>query len=139
VWQWDDFTRLTAKKDRLVKIIRESDGSHSLLQLFQEMDEKQAKATKKRKDGKAVWGPWMWQAEYQLVRMIERAKKSPALQSELQSLQEDFHRTTPPYADLHDWAKAARWAQLVLRKKKRQDDENESKQRPAIRSQDPEP
>ncbi|NSW52341.1 MAG: type III-A CRISPR-associated protein Cas10/Csm1 [Anaerolineae bacterium] len=131
VWTWMEFSSLVDKKEKLVQIVGNETngglgGSHSLLQRLQELDHKQTEASRSRKDGKAIWGPWMWLADYQLVRMADQVKKkSPALHTALVNLREDLHQTNPPYAELHIWAKGARWAQLELRKKKHHDDESE--------------
>ena len=121
VWHWKDFDTLTSQQKGLVQIVQSEDGgldgSSSLLQLLQRLDEMQTNAAKKRADKKAVWGPWMWMGDYQLFRMIDRAKSKPNLQAALTKLRDELHRSEPHYGNLHDWAKAARWAQLLVRKK----------------------
>jgi len=73
----------------------------------------QIEAKKKDKLGKPVWGPWMWMGDYQICRMENRAKGE--LKNDLELLHEDLKSGEYPYAELHDWALAARWAEFELR------------------------
>jgi len=110
-WKWDAFDGVAEKQERLVRIMKMDGAPQSLLQLLQRLAEQEAK---KRKDhpGKRVWGPWMWIGDYQLTRMAERA--SGDLKQEIQAVLADLRESL--YADIFDWGKAARWAQLVMRK-----------------------
>jgi len=115
VMHWDDFKKVREYKTMLVRIIDELGGTKSLLHHIKKLDQMQAEAKKNSKSGKQVWGPWMWMGDYQLVRMIDHAKGD--LKDELKSLHQQLKSGKYPYADLNNWALAARWAELDLREK----------------------
>ena len=102
-FSWQDFAALRDKKDFLENIIRK-DGPKSILQLLQRLDEQKQEAKNK------LYGRWLWMGDYQFARMTKQYK---TLESELT----DLHRKVQNnyYADIHQWGKAARWAQLELR------------------------
>mgnify|MGYP001767216888 FL=1 len=93
-------------KNRLVDL-DDRGGPRSLLQTLQQLDEQ------KKNAGTRKYGRWLWLGEYQLTRMRERYKKDLEIFNEIQTIQEEIRKTY--YANLHTWAKAARWAQLELR------------------------
>ena len=102
-FSWQDFAALRKKKDFLEYIMRK-DGPKSILQLLQRLDEQKQEAKNK------LYGRWLWMGDYQFARMTKQYK---TLESELT----DLHRKVQNnyYADIHQWGKAARWAQLELR------------------------
>jgi CRISPR-associated protein Csm1 len=116
VMHWEDFIKVNQHKEVLIKIIEELKGSKSLLQHLKKLDQMQVEAKKNKNSEKPIWGPWMWMGDYQLSRMIERAKGD--LQHELKLLHEQLKSGKYPYADLNCWALAARWAELELREEK---------------------
>ncbi len=105
-WKWNEFPEMERLKNRLVDLDVKG-GPRSLLQMLQQLDEQ------KKNAGTRKYGRWLWLGEYQLTRMRERYKKEPEIFNEIQAIQEEIRKTY--YANLHTWAKAARWAQLELR------------------------
>ena len=113
VWHWEAFKEVKKHKEQLVRIVDDLKGPKSLLHLLQQLDEMQIEANRKNRDGKPVWGSWMWMGDYQICRMKNRAKGE--LKNDLESLHEGMKSGEYPYAELHDWALAARWAELELK------------------------
>ena len=105
-WKWNEFPDLESLKNRLVDLDAKG-GPRSLLQTLQQLDEQKKNAVTRK------YGRWLWIGEYQLTRMREQFQKKPEISREIQAIQEDIRKTY--YANLHTWAKAARWAQLELR------------------------
>jgi CRISPR-associated protein Csm1 len=116
IWHWDTFKEVKGFKDLIVSIVKEQDSPRSLIQLIKQLSALQMKAKQARDDNRPLWGPWMWMGDYQIQRMIQRAKSQP-LRGSLQRLQQSLHAGTHPYARLDDWGTAARWAELELRKR----------------------
>jgi len=113
IWQWDAFAQLDARKEDLKTIDKEG-GARRLLQLLQQLDDMQTLVISRRINRKPVWGPWMWMGDYHLKRMEDRTKGS--VKEKIKHLRESLHDPNSlPYENLHEWAKAARWAQLELR------------------------
>ena len=102
-FSWQDYAALREKKNLLEQIII-NDGPNSILQLLQRLDEQKQEAKNN------IYGRWLWMGDYQFARMIKQHK---ALEDKLT----DLHRKVQKdyYADIHQWGKAARWAQLELR------------------------
>jgi CRISPR-associated protein Csm1 len=115
IWHWHTFKEVKAHKVQLVNIHREFEGKKSLIHLLQDLDDLQTEAKKNSRTGKPVWGPWMWMGDYQIHRMKMRSKGG--VKDALEALHTELKSGDYPYADLHDWAIAARWAELELRKK----------------------
>lgn len=110
-FKWDQFTELRKKKERLVGLGAALPSS--LLQLLQQLDAQQVEA-QQRTGAKKQFGRWMWMGEYQLYRMEEQYKHQPDVKNELEKIRTELKKSY--YMDLHQWAKAARWAQLATRK-----------------------
>lgn len=113
VFHWTAFEKVKAHKDSYIHIISDLKGPKSLLHQIQALDEMQKEAKKKSKHSKPVWGPWMWMGDYQIFRLQERYKGE--LRNKLHTLHDEIKSGAYPYAELHDWAVAARWAELELR------------------------
>lgn len=111
-WKWADFATLQERKDRLVELDQQG-ASKSLLQLIQSLAQQEAEKRNKRNE-KRVWGPWMWRGDYFFTRIVGQAK--PPLKASLESLHYDIRQQL--YSGVLNWGKAARWAQLQLRKEK---------------------
>lgn len=120
VWQWPHFITIMEKKEILTGLVgteNQKEGKlapASLLQLLVDLDHKQLQVQKKHRGKKPIWGPWMWMGDYHLKRMQGRVKGD--LKEKVKQIQVSLHEDPNyPYANLNDWAKAARWAQLELR------------------------
>ncbi len=117
-WRWDEFETLKENQETLRNLVQgtgEEGGSpKSLLMLLRTLAKMESEATEC--DGRPVWGRWMWMGAYHLTRAVERnKKKNPALVKALEYMSREFEQDN--YKDLPRWGAAARWAQLLLRKK----------------------
>lgn len=114
-WKWSAFKDLQKKQKRLIDMLdKKEDGSETpkaLLHTIRNLAQMEENA-RKDKPNQPVWGAWMWMSAYQLTRAAERAEKKgeKELAQNLKSLREDLIKELP------QWGKAARWAQLILRK-----------------------
>ncbi len=113
VWPWTKFSTLQQKFELLVTASRDHRAPAQLLQLLQQLSIMDAAERKQR--GQQVMGRWLWLGDYQLKRMIERAKENPALTESLNQIRQDLKDEL--YGNIGEWGKAARWAQLYLREK----------------------
>jgi len=112
-WSWDEFAELDNKFTLLVRADQDHQAPASLLQVLQKlaiMDEENQSLGVKR----LLWGKWLWLGDYQLKRMIEMAKTNQKLAADLEEIYADLSPNY--YANIGMWGKAARWAQLYLRK-----------------------
>lgn len=107
-WKWSQFSELEKKKEQLKNVITALNAPLSILQLVQNLDQQRDQAKKK------TYGRWLWMGDYQFTRLISSKKNDPALQKSLVELYEQIGKNY--YHDVHEWARAARWAQLELRK-----------------------
>ena len=115
-WKWEEFKRLQEKEKRLVALVRgegeEAKGKRSVLRLLRNMAAMMETAARGVPKGKPVWGRWMWLTAYQLRRMAEQDK---ARASEYEALSKALEDND--FADLPAWGVAARWAELMVRKR----------------------
>ncbi len=113
-WSWSEFEQVEAKFERIVRIVKELQGSQAVIQVLRDLAEQ--KTTRVKKTGnKDVWGPWQWRGAYLLKRMQEREKSHPELAGELQAIRTELDQDN--YSKLNQWGAAARWAQLRTREK----------------------
>ncbi len=118
-WRWDEFEKLKENQETLRNLVQgtgeESGSPKSLLMLLRSLAKMESEAAKGQR--RPVWGRWMWMGAYHLTRAIERnnKKKNPALAKALEDMRREFEENN--YKDLPQWGAAARWAQLLLRKK----------------------
>ena len=106
-WTWKEFRELRDDHQLLVNLVK--DAPTAVLQTLQTLATQQATSAQ---NGKPEWGPWQWRGAYQFTRMIEKEKNNEIKQgyeTVYNRLKDDFK--TIPY-----WGKAARWAQLEVRK-----------------------
>lgn len=113
-WRWEDFRRLTGRKDDLVKLVKgetagERGGPKSILQILQSLAQTEAETRKEK--GQPVWGRWMWMGAYHLARLEDRYKNNAQLKGKIAALRKDLGM----FEGIEDWGKAARWAQLETR------------------------
>jgi CRISPR-associated protein Csm1 len=116
VWHWETFKVIKDCKDLLLNIVNLPNAPRNLLHLIQNLDSIRIDAEKEREGEKPLWGRWMWMGDYHLKRMVERARANPELKQTLETLREEMHKGKYPYENLHLWATAARWAELIKRK-----------------------
>lgn len=123
-WKWQDFGSLNEQKNRLLEfaaadsIASESEGgSQAVIQLLRSLaSEEEIHA---RDHGRPIYGSWLWRGAYLLTRMAERAGRGdPELARKLTALRDELHHDH--YHSIHRWGKAARWAQLLSRKTKKE-------------------
>ncbi len=115
VWTWSEFRDLKARMERLVALVRaaekEKKENRAILGVLQNLA-RQAEAYRQKRGKKAVWGPWTWRAAYQLTRMAEMDE---ARKQDYEQLRDELKADN--FAHLDTWAVAARWAELMLRKR----------------------
>lgn len=114
-WKWPQFKELTEKQKLLVEVSdpkNSQQAPRALLQVLQGLASQEQKRREERSNDKRVWGPWMWIGDYQLTRMIERS--SGELKEKLKHIHQQARGDL--YAGILQWGKAARWAQIYLRK-----------------------
>ncbi|GAP23047.1 type III-A CRISPR-associated protein Cas10/Csm1 [Leptolinea tardivitalis] len=122
-YSWDQFKELDRIHKSIRNLVTSKDengltGPQALIGLLRELGDQAEDARKKK--GKPVYGPWIWRGEYTLTRMIERERKShPELADSLEKLKSDLHKDM--YMRIEDYAVAARWAQLEIRKNHQED------------------
>lgn len=104
-FRWDDFAKAAEKKALLVS---NRDLPSALLQTLQQLD------SQREASGRKQFGRWIWMGEYQLFRMEERLKGNLAAADVIRKVRSQLRESY--YSDLHQWAKAARWAQLAIRR-----------------------
>lgn len=104
-FRWDDFAKVAEKKALLVS---NRDLPSALLQTLQQLD------SQREVSGRKQFGRWIWMGEYQLFRMEERLKGNRAAAEVIRKVRTQLRESY--YSDLHQWAKAARWAQLAIRR-----------------------
>jgi CRISPR-associated protein Csm1 len=118
-WKWNEFAAIDDYRRRLTALVTGQDdgrrgGPQALLQLLRQLAQQRNAAARGRE--RPVWGPWLWLGPYMLTRMAERAgKENQELARELSALRDEFG--SEEYAHITAWGTAARWAQLLLRKK----------------------
>jgi len=118
--KWEQFSALSARKDRLLKLVsgpahdpENLGGPQSLLHVLRQLAGEAAVKSKKSK-GRPVWGPWVWRGVYQLTRMAERCQRAnPELASALLTLRDEL--AADNFHTIQQWGAAARWAQLEIR------------------------
>lgn len=120
-WTWKDFHGLTEKFNLLVQSNKDHNAPANLLQLLQKLALMDAEH-KKSRNKKSIWGRWFWLGDYQFKRMIEKAKGNEALAADLSRIHNDL---TPFYENIAEWGKAARWAQIYLRKSTQKEGDQE--------------
>jgi CRISPR-associated protein Csm1 len=116
-WKWPQFKDLRDKQKQLVDVSDSKNNQQApraLLQVLQELADQEQKQRQQRPNDKRVWGPWMWIGDYQLTRMIERT--AGETQEKLKEIRKQLKDNL--YADILQWGKAARWAQLEIRSTK---------------------
>jgi CRISPR-associated protein Csm1 len=121
-WPWSEFEQVKAKFERIVRIVKELEGSQAVIQVLRDLTEQKAKKSEKTRN-KDVWGPWQWHGAYLLKRMEEREKGRPELAREIKAIREELDEDN--YSKLYQWGAAARWAQLKTRKKSKDTKESE--------------
>lgn len=114
-WSWAVFDDLAGKQSRLETIVssREvggKDGPQSILQILQGLALEEDQHD--RKNGRHVWGRWIWMGMYQLTRMQERYKD---FASDIQSIRDELKENQ--YGQIDQWGTAARWTELKERRK----------------------
>ncbi len=125
VWSWSEFAGLAEKRDRIVQIAGNGGGGgeggpRALIQVIRMLADDQADTRKTR--GKLVWGRWMWRGNYLLCRMVERIKgTSPEAAEGVRAILQELSGAN--YSNLPEWGTAARWAQLLIRKKPQSENE----------------
>jgi len=113
-WTWTEFAGLVERMELIEKLYDQQNGSgqpHALLQILQNLAHQEQARQRAHPEMKRVWGRWLWQGDYMLTRMAERSGQKDeilAIRSRLQQTQ---------YEDIFTWGKAARWVQLLKRKK----------------------
>ena len=121
-WAWNEFEEVKARFERIVHIVKELEGSQSVIQVLRNLTEQKVRKSEKTRN-KAVWGPWQWRGAYLLKRMEEREKSRPELAREIKAIREELDQDN--YSKLDQWGAAARWAQLQTRKKSKDLKESE--------------
>lgn len=106
-WKWSDYSDLQNMKNQLVSCIEFQKAPRSLLHMLQELD------NLKFEEDKKEYGRWIWMGDYQLKRLVESSKNNPSLVKALEYIHENIKRDN--YRNIHQWSKAARWAQLEVR------------------------
>jgi len=115
-WKWDQFKSINDKFDQLYDLVENKKAPHSLLQTLQKLGSDQKSAAQKQPTGeKPLWGPWMWRGSYFLKRMIEtHQKKNEEISTRVGTILDSL--TENHFTNLPEWAAAARWVQLYIRK-----------------------
>ena len=135
-FKWVDFKELTAQYQKLIYLVGEEGeieeeinkkplrGPHSLLQTLCELASEKAKH--QEEDARLKWGPWMWHGTYRLNRMEKRNEENnPAFSKGVAAIRKDLEKNY--YTNIDNWATAARWAQIRLRKPKKKEDKAKEK------------
>ncbi len=119
-WQWTAFDAIASKRGILDQLVTAKDGGgkdgpRAVLHLLQQLavDEKQYK----KNNGRHVWGRWIWTGMYQLTRMQERYK---AFAPDIKSIRDKLAENQ--YKEIDQWGTAARWLELISRKKTQKED-----------------
>jgi len=116
-WSWAEFEQVANQQARLEKLVGGEEGlegPQAILQVLMRLAQVQESRAGKS-PRRLIFGPWMWLGMYQLSRMAERAKEKPELASAILAIRDELNQND--YRTLHQWAAAARWTQLKLRKK----------------------
>jgi CRISPR-associated protein Csm1 len=121
-WPWETFDRLQQKQERLLHLVgSKSDGGEGLegpqaiLGILRGLAAYEGDEAR-RKKGRPVWGSWMWMGAYRLKRMAERYQKTnPRLAEAIEQIRQELGQND--YREINEWGTAARWAQLITRKK----------------------
>jgi CRISPR-associated protein Csm1 len=118
-WKWQDFESVLAKRGQVIRLVADKafdaqslEGPQKIIQVLRQLALDEAEAARDR--GRPVYGRWLWIGPYQLKRMAER-QKDPQLARAIDSLREELDENN--YREINQWGAAARWAQLLTRKK----------------------
>ncbi|MFZ5819554.1 MAG: type III-A CRISPR-associated protein Cas10/Csm1 [Chloroflexota bacterium] len=118
-WPWPVFTEIAVKQTCLQGLVSPQEpgkkpGPQAILHILQQLA---LEAEQHRKvKGRHVWGRWIWMGMYQLTRMQERRKD---LVEEIKAISDELQDNV--YQNIDQWGVAARWTQLLTRKKERFD------------------
>jgi CRISPR-associated protein Csm1 len=119
-WKWEVFESLLVKRDRVIQLVTGKDpgaqglgGPQEIIQILRQLALDEVEAAKDR--GRPVYGRWLWIGPYRLKRMAER-QKNPELARAIDDLREELDENN--YREINQWGAAARWAQLLTRKKR---------------------
>jgi CRISPR-associated protein Csm1 len=124
---WSDFSGIAQSQAQIEKIVSRPaegegednlEGPQAVIHILRQLasDESEAVGNMKNVRGRPVWGPWVWKGNYLLYRMAERCqKKKPELAQAIEAIRLKLQEEN--YATLNRWGIAARWTQLVVRKK----------------------
>jgi len=122
-WSWPEFARIDGFRQRLVELrAGDEEAPEALIQVLRRLAaDEQYHRSRRAAAGRPIFGPWVWQGMYLLTRMADRYKDRPALHDGLCRLRDELH--AGGYQDIHQWGVAARWTQLLLRKKTKKEDD----------------
>lgn len=117
-WKWNVFISVNEKRLRLRPLVapKELDkgsleGPQAILQILQKLANEES-----NKGIRPVWGRWIWMGAYLLYRMAEQWEKGkPELASKINEIRNELHQNN--YSNINQWGAAARWVQLEIRKK----------------------
>lgn len=116
-WKWSAFEDLSKKKEKLLEIVKKQDGAEgpqSILQLLRLLAASEAQAVSLH--GRPLWGPWMWRGMYRFTRLAKQYENNKReLSEKLIELRDEIGSEN--YTHISTWGTAARWAQLLVRKK----------------------
>lgn len=114
-WPWKTFESMAGKHERLARLVKAEEGKmavpQAILQILQQLAVQEAQHGKK--NGRHVWGRWIWMGMYQLTRMQELQKGRA---QEIEAISKELHDSE--YQHINQWGTAARWTELQQRRKK---------------------
>lgn len=112
---WEEFQPSRERVQQFVRFVKEKRMPREVIRRILDVFELYLRERERRGD----WGPWLWQSEYWLARLLERVKEDKE-DKEVKDFLEGIKGELKGDAfskNIRMWAFAARWAELATKRR----------------------